>query len=703
MRFAVPTEVLRHVREAAGVRQSALAKSLNTNATFVSRLEREAVADPEFAHRYLSEIGTDLAHEVIAYYDRDWSKVDPPSFLHPDREQIWNIELALNELEAFEAGPQNSPILRPWIASLRDDLSPVLRYLERLDHTIAWVGDIGVGKTTALAYATRLVQPDGRELKPIFPVGSGRITVAETKIKAANVFGVAVEALEAEEIRSLLADLVNSYANGGRGGGVSAEMTRVLRNMSGFRPRRQPKGPDDFETVDPIVEALQAGEHPDMLADRMLAAMNLPARRETSVAHTSEAEGMSWLAKTVAAINNGTDERFSVPRRITVLVPSAALRAGGEVTVVDTKGIEGTTQRRDLRDYQDDARTLMVLCTKFPDAPGATPERLLRDQMEQGASTAERRRVCLLVLPRGDEPLHVMESSEPPSSHAEGRAIRRDQISATLAGQGLPDIPILFFDAHRETADAIWEQLRQRIRDMRNFHVARLERTTHAIAELIGNVDIVKARNARTEIERRIHALTDRRVPAIATSRRPAHLNLVEQLDIGHQSSVAAAVARRGAWSNFPIQHILGVGVRQDANLRTADNVGRIKHEIESLQDEFGEIPAVGEILASLMERVEEWRQDFLNAALEIGRDAYANVLEGETELWTRSRARYGTHEPGYKKDLARMWSAYFESSAPEEARQSVEDRLADAWTKMIIEPLIEATRAVDDEELKAA
>jgi hypothetical protein len=703
MWFAVPTEVLRHVREAAGVRQGTLAKRLNTNATFVSRLERETAAESEFAHGYLTEIGTDLAHEVIAYYDRHWSKVDPPSFLHPDREQIWTIERALKDLEAFEAGPQNSPILRPWIASLREDLFSVFRYLERVDHTIAWVGDIGVGKTTALAYATRLLQPEGRALKPIFPVGSGRITVAETKVKAANIFGVAVEALEADEIRSLLADLVNSYANGGRGGGVSTEMARVLRNMSGFRTRRQAKGADDFETVDPIVEALKAGEHADMVADRMLAAMNLPTRRESSVAHAADADGMSWLAKTVTGINNGMDERFSVPRRITVLVPSVALRAGGEVTVVDTKGVEGTTQRRDLRDYQDDARTLMVLCTKFPDAPGATPERLLRDQIEQGASTTERRRVCLLVLPREDEPLHVMENGEPPSSHAEGRAIRRDQIRSTLAGHGLPDIPILFFDAHRDTAEAVWEQLRQRIRDMRNFHVARLERTTHAIAELIGNVDIVKTRNARTEIERRIHALADRRIATIASSRRPAHLNLVEQLDIGHQSSVAAAVARRGAWSNFPIQHILGVGVRQDANLRTADNIGRIKHEFESLQDEFGEIAAVSEILASLMARVEEWRQDFLNATLEIGRDAYGNLLEEETALWTRSRARYGTHEPGYKKDLARMWTAYFETSAPAETRQSVEDRLADAWTKMIVEPLIDATRADEDVDLIAA
>jgi hypothetical protein len=49
------------------------------------------------------------------------------------------------------------------------------------------------------------------------------------------------------------------------------------------------------------------------------------------------------------------------------------------------------------------------------------------------------------------------------------------------------------------------------------------------------------------------------------------------------------------------------------------------------------------------------------------------------------------------------MWTAYFETSAPVETRQSVEDRLADAWTKMIVEPFIDATRADEDVDLIAA
>ena len=698
MRFAIPTEVLRHVREAAQVRQGALATRLGTNATFVSRLEKETVTDPEFAQRYLTAVDTDLANQVIEHYERDWRNIDPPSFLHPNREQIWRIELAMQELAGFEAGPQHSDILRPWIASLRDDLSSVLRYLERLDHTIAWIGDIGVGKTTALAHATKLLHTDGKgPPKPVFPVGSGRVTVAETKVKASPAYGVGVEAVDLDGVRALVTDFVNGFVGGGRGGGVPAEMARVLRNMSGFRTRRQPTGGDAFTTSDPIADGLAAGEQPDVLVDRMMTAMDLPNRRETSIAHPGDAEdGMAWLARTIAGINNGLDERFSVPKRITVLLPSTVLRGAGELSVVDTKGIEGVTQRSDLRDYQDDPRALMVLCTKFPDAPGQTVERLLRDQAEQGSIAVERHRVAILVLPRGDEPLQVLDQGEHPATHAEGRAIRAEEIAGALAGAALPNVPAIFFDAHRDTPESVWTSLRGRIEAMRAFHVGRLDRTARAVAELIGNVDLVKTRNARTEIERRTTLLAVR-IANLTGVRRHAHLNLVEQLDIGHQSSVAAAVARGGEWPNFPIQHLLGVGVRQDAVLRSAENFGRVTHELESMRDDLAEIAGVAKVLEGLGDRVDEWRQDFLAAALEIGRDAFRSMLKDETELWRRSRERYGTYVPGYKKDLATIWREHFEGSAPDEARRAVEERLADAWSRMVVEPLLAATKAEDD------
>jgi hypothetical protein len=233
-------------------------------------------------------------------------------------------------------------------------------------------------------------------MRPVFPVGSGRITLCETVIKTAPAFGVAVEPLGEDAIRALVRDLITGVAGGTSN--VPSEMAKVLRNMSGYRAQRVTIG-DDFETRDPIAETLGKGESPEILADKIIAAMDLPSRRETSLAISESAEdGMQWLARTIANINFGTDRRFSVPRRVTVLVPSDSLREVGDVSIVDTKGVEGITQRPDLRGYIDDLRTLVMLCTKFPDAPNATVQRILRENEDAGSDAVARHRIAMLVL-----------------------------------------------------------------------------------------------------------------------------------------------------------------------------------------------------------------------------------------------------------------------------------------------------------------
>lgn len=695
MRFPVPGDVLRHAREKTDVKQSALAKTLDTNASFVSRLEKGGPVEPAFAERYLRAVGGSIADEILEYYGRKWAHSEPPSFLHPDREHLWRVEQALQHLAAFEQSPQNHPILADTISTMRDDLSSVMRYLERLDHVIAWVGDIGVGKTTALAHAARLLTLDGKGMmRSVFPVGSGRITVCETVIKTAPAFGVAVEALDEDSIRSLVNDLIHSVAKGKVT--VPAEVTRVLRNMSGYRSSRVEVN-DDFETKDPIAEALTSGEEPAILADKMIAAMNLPSRRETSLALSDEAEdGMQWLARTISRINSGLDARFSLPRRVTVLIPSSSLREAGDLSLVDTKGVETITQRPDLRGYIDEPRTLVVLCSKFPDAPNMTVQRILRENEEAGSDAAERNRIALLVLPRGDEPMHVLDQGEPPASAAVGRAIRRDEIHHSLVGAGLPKIKTYFYDAHGDKSETVWFNLRTQIGLMRQVHIDRLDRTAHAVSELIADVDIVKTRGARKGLEESFDRLIERIVD-MPPVRRPAHQNLVDQFDDAHQSSVAAAMTRRGNWPNFSIFHILGVGVRQDANLRSADHLSRIEHALEDAEQQYGELADVRAMIGSLRDRLASWRQEFLQQAQSIGSDAFRGVLREETKLWSDSVARYGTYVPGYKKSLSEMWKDFFEGSKPDEARAAIELRLKDAWESTIVEPLRAATRAASD------
>jgi hypothetical protein len=154
-------------------------------------------------------------------------------------------------------------------------------------------------------------------------------------------------------------------------------------------------------------------------------------------------------------------------------------------------------------------------------------------------------------------------------------------------------------------------------------------------------------------------------------------------------------MVRRGDWPNFSVLHILGVGVRQDENLRTVDHFARIEHTLEDTEQKYPELADVRAMAGSLRDRIATWRQDFLTQALSIGSDAFKGTLVDQGPLWATACARYGTGVPGYKRDLAGMWRRFFEGSPePDAAREAVETRLVEAWTSTIIEPLIAATRA---------
>lgn len=461
-------------------------------------------------------------------------------------------------------------------------------------------GDVGVGKTTALAFATSILTSDGKGApKPVFPTGAGRTTVCEMVIKAAPAFGVGVVALSEDEVRGLTRDLVMGLKDAPYG--VSAEVARVLRNMSGMRIARVQDG-EKFVSVDPILKML--GDEPDVdrVVDRLVAAMNLPARNETQLVLSEEAEhGHDWLAETITAINNGQHDRFSVPHRVSVLLPSPILTKGGiRLNVVDTRGIEGITQRVDLRRHLDDPRTLVVLCAKFPDAPNATVQRILKENEEAGSDAAEKGRLCLLVLPRAGEPMQISGDGDPVSSPAEGVAIRCEEITAALRAAALPAIPTVFFDAMRDKPDRIWASLQDLVMLMRAHHVDQLARTVRGV-ERLSDVDLVKSEAARAQIETDALRLIQLigKLPGV---KRHVHENLMMQFGLAHKSSIAASINRRGDWGNFPVLHILGFGVRNDANLRVAarfDQLDQLFHNAGAAHTSLHQCEVDGAVAAS--------------------------------------------------------------------------------------------------------
>lgn len=696
MLHSIPADVLKNVRETSGMSQAALARAMGTVPSVLSKLEKADQVEPEIAERYLAAINTQTATEVREHYARDWLRTKPPSFLHPDREALWTIDRAARDLLAFQ-GEAMDPILRGPIDLLRNELQTAEAYLDRRDHIMAWVGDIGVGKTMALTYAVGLLVGDGRSgRRPAFPVGPGRTTVCETAIRVAPTFGVLVDTVEDEEVVRLTKHLVASLVPGASGGGLSAELARLIRNMAGMKPVSHMEN-DEPITTDPIVLLLNEGLGVDEVTDRIVGGMNLADRKERQIILPEGREdGLLWVSNLVSAINGGMEQRFSIPRRITVLMPSDNLSADGQtLSVIDTRGIEGVTQRPDIAMYADDPRTLLVLCTKFADAPNATVQRHLQESQDAASDAAERHRQCILVLPRGDEALEMPGLDGPVISRQQGYALRRKEIEQALANAALPLTPVYFFDAKNDDSAKIWTALRGQIARMRAAYVTRGVNAADGVRNLIENVDVVRTTEARREIEQDLSRVLDD-VGELPETVRPAYQNLIDQLAVGHHSSIAASIYRRGEWENFQVDHILGTGVRVDANLRSQPLVLRIDHKLMDLESKYKDLEAIGQNLRALRARLNESRQEFLGAARTIGRDAYGELLSN-ADIWTETAERYG-QGAGYKRDITAAWRTWFETTeGVHQTASKVSERLQDAWRVWVLEPLLRATRAHPD------
>src|SRR6202012_1589850 len=107
--------------------------------------------------------------------------------------------------------------------------------------------------------------------------------------------------------------------------------------------------------------------------------------------------------------NNGLDGEFSLPKRIEIVVPHAPL--GDEahtVTLIDTQGIDDVAGRADLEQHFDDSHTIVILCSKFDEAPSVHIRSLLERARDAGVRTLERQ-AAVLVLPRADEEIQMTD------------------------------------------------------------------------------------------------------------------------------------------------------------------------------------------------------------------------------------------------------------------------------------------------------
>jgi len=347
--------------------------------------------------------------------------------------------------------------------------------LERLDeiekilsiekYKIAFIGTIGQGKTTAICHLFNLISDFNvsKTPKELLSTGSGKTTICEVIIKAAEKTYIEIEPYTVDEMESLILEFCDYIADKDNPQSdqkiiISTEIQRAIRNIikMNFHNKAIYDGvknkPKRIDTAKENLDFFGFDEFKKLALNNA----HLESRTRNKIEFDNQKNEQEWIKNTFAAINNVEFEEFAIPRKIYLYVSYNVL-SGSNLSqfdsVVDTKGLDENPIRKDLQKYIDNQDTICLFVTPFNDAPEANVRNLIGYHLTSKSKDFHHRFVTL-VLPHKNQPEQVSGCD---GDWDTGIQIRKEEVQATFRNLNLDFFleNILFYDAFRYYGDDI--------------------------------------------------------------------------------------------------------------------------------------------------------------------------------------------------------------------------------------------------------
>jgi hypothetical protein len=257
---------------------------------------------------------------------------------------------------------------------------------------IRFIGNIGVGKTTAICSLLKLTDANGL---PVLDTGSGRTTACDVHIRLFTgkccKSSISVEEYDDIEHNQLFEKLDHNPNK------ISQEVKQILNNIR-------------LNNID----------------------------REIDGFNENEILNRSRLQHNFHAINKGTHPRFGVPKKISILFdigPDINDYLYGNC-FVDTKGIEFnmTNENTKIKEYFDKD----IYCSSFSNGPESSIMNMIKE------SSKKKGNKYILIISKYNEPENVVGAE----SYAEGVQIKMQQFLMATQGHILRE-NIMFIDSNR--------------------------------------------------------------------------------------------------------------------------------------------------------------------------------------------------------------------------------------------------------------
>lgn len=696
-------KILAQIREESKISQKQLAKKMGVSTSRVSRMETDITPlnDKEI-ESFIKAVDTPTSNKFQTYLKQDWTKLNKPDFFHPDRKSLWLAESALNKNDELKNGIDKNSVFYKQMLLHEQTMNQLAIYLEATEHTIACIGSIGVGKTSAICGFLGLIH----EKKPVLHTGGGRSTVCEVQIQQGPEFGIIIDPLPEDEIYKFVYDFcdyllaINSENNNDKkffnseSFTLSKEIERCIRNMADL-PIKRYKDEDVFKQEDQaaiLVKNMRAaGNRPDEdisddLKIKVIIRLNLENRKKTELWYSQdiEDEPLNWLRKKYFEINHGRHPDFSIPKKITINIPNPILSNKKlRLKIIDTKGVDDTAKREDLETHFNDPRTLTVFCSHFLDAPDETTKTLIERGIESGIKERLSNETAILVLPRNDEATSVNTlDGTPIEERDEGYQVRLDDIKSDLMKYGLRELPIRFYDERVDSPDEIEKFLINRVEALRHFYEKRVHEVAGTIEKVAENILDAKAEAAFSEVLKSLDAWIKNHKDVKPIGE--IHEALIEAIEDKHTyaASVRACVNRFGIWNSLDYYYHIGFTTRSETVKSISDMVAELSTIIKNLQSREDIEPA-HEFLKELLYFCNSETERLYQEIQRFGQETYKKKMIDSEDLWNWLRDQWGKGA-GYKLRISDRTEKWFEDEGQKRLHKIIQLKVAEDWNNML-------------------
>lgn len=355
------------------------------------------------------------------------------------------------------------------LEDLAKELKMLSRLLEASQCRLVFIGQVGVGKTTAICHLTGLTADREKRKKTktgektisvmedLLATGAGFTTLCEVVVTRSEQTKFEIVPYRRDEVEQTIDDFclsiwkkVHPDAEEGMSSeqqvSFPPELIRAVRNMVQLPDGE--RGDDDAAVR--FAQQFRRDEY-ERFRTQVTSRARLDPRTCTELVCPKDVlDVREWLKETFDGLNLASIDTVSIPRMITLHVESGLLRPemSQVAALIDTKGVDAAQfNREDLDKYiRGEDSALCILVERFEHAP-TNVLALLQRHITQEAPISPYRFV-LMVLPRGHEPEKVVSGHGKVGDRERGIHLRGIQIEETLTSRGLPRMGerLVFFD-----------------------------------------------------------------------------------------------------------------------------------------------------------------------------------------------------------------------------------------------------------------